>query len=299
MTSKCPPAKTIWKYVILGKSSAPTEGTDGDQKTGESSVPPPERNPTMAQLSCISFRPRKRRRSDLRFMPNRADDDEISAADASALLRKMSRPGPEETAPQATTGSCLPPTRRNGFRLLPIPARPQSARKLGRPEEAEKFIQSPPVRHPAYFRKNFIQLTGAYQPATGDEMVIGDRHYLLRPKKIKPQYIIVGFSAVILVAIVIIAAQFLSPTLPGVGNVVGVVLDEDGRPLKTGAQISLPEAGQRASVDGFGFFRFERVPTGTYVIRCQLPDGTLKTDNVSVVTDQVTTISLVLRPNSD
>ncbi|MDD4050845.1 MAG: PEGA domain-containing protein [candidate division Zixibacteria bacterium] len=280
-----------------GEIVGSAEGTGGGQKTGESSVPPPgaESDNGAAQLHKLSAEEAEKIRSS--FYAEREDDDEISAADASALLRKMSRPAPEETAPQAVPETPVADSTQR------IPVTPESneapiGQETQTPEEAEKFIQSPPVRHPAYFRKNFIQLTGAYQPVTGDELVIGDRHYLLRPKKIKPQYVIAGFSVITLVAIVIIAAQFLSPTLPGVGNVVGVVLDEEGRPLKTGAQISLPEAGQRASADGFGFFRFERVPTGTYVIRCQLPNGTLKTDNVSVVNDQVTTISLVLRQNS-
>ena len=280
-----------------GEIVGPAEETASGQKTGDSSVPPPtgETENGAAQLHKLSAEEAEKIRSS--FYAERDDDDEISAADASALLRKMSRPAPEETTPEGKPETPATDS------TQPIPAASDASetpvnQENEAPEEAEKFIQSPPVRHPAYFRKNFIQLTGAYQPVTGDEMVIADRHYLLRPKKIKPQYVIAGFSVITLVAIVIIAAQFLSPTLPGVGNVVGVVLDEEGRPLRTGAQISLPEAGQRASVDGFGFFRFERVPTGTYVIRCQLPNGTLKTENVSVVNDQVTTISLLLKSNS-
>jgi Flp pilus assembly protein TadD len=275
-------------------------GASGENAAGRKTEAGPESpDPTgtdngAPQLHKLSAEEAEKIRSS--FYAEPGDEDEISAADASALLRKMSGPPEEEPAPAPPPETPVVESTQGDSAAAGLTAASES-RETETSGETDKFIQSPPVRHPAYFRKNFIQLTGAYRPVTGDEVIIADRHYLLRPKKIKPQYIIGGFSVVVLVAIVIIAAQFLSPALPGVGNVVGVVLDQEGRPLKTGAQISLPEAGQNTSVDGFGFFRFERVPTGSYVIRCQLPDGTLRTDNVSVVNDQVTTISLIPKPN--
>lgn len=280
---------------ILGAQGESGSGPERKTENIGEPISPPEPESNTPQMHKLSAEEAEKIRSSFYAEPE--ETDEISAEDASALLRKMSGPPADEQVAEAPTEQ--PAT--EATQRITVPAAPE-ATAVDRPAEnsgePEGFNQSPPVRHPAYYRKNFIQLTGSYQPTAGDELIIGDRHFLLRPKRIKPQYVIGGFAAVLVVAIVIIAAQFLSPTLPGVGNVVGVILDQDGRPLRTGAKVSLPEAGQNATADGSGFFRFEQIPTGTYVIRYQLPDGTMKTDNVSVVNDQVTTIALVVRPNS-
>lgn len=284
-----------------GDETARTENAEsenvGEQEAedGSATPAPAEADGGTAQMHKLSAEEAEKIRSSFYAEPE--ESDEISAEDASALFRKMSGPPADEPSPEEPVEKPAAEATHK-IAIAAIPAAAAADHASPNPEEPEGFLQSPPVRHPAYFRKNVIQLTGAYLPATGDELVIGDRHYLLRPKKVKPQYIFAGFAAALLVAIVFIAAQFLSPTLPGVGDVVGVVVDQDGRPIRTGAKISLPEAGQNTTVDGFGFFRFEQVPTGTYVIRCQLPDGSLKTDNVSVIDDQVTTIALVPQPNA-
>jgi len=158
----------------------------------------------------------------------------------------------------------------------------------------EGVQKTPSVRRIAYFHKNFIQLTGAVHPSTGEELVIDDRYYLLKPKKIKHQYTIIAFSALLAILLFLIGRQFISPTLPGSGSVIGVALDEDGRPLISGSEVSLPEAGKKVKTDAQGFFRFDNVPTGTYFIRCSAPNETVGMDNVSVVNDKTTTLMISL-----
>jgi tetratricopeptide (TPR) repeat protein len=148
------------------------------------------------------------------------------------------------------------------------------------------------MRKVAYFHKNFIQLTGSVYPVSGEELVIDDRHYLLKPKIIKPQYAIAVFSALVVILMFVIGGQLISPTLPGNGSVIGIILDEDGQPLLSGAEISLPESGKKIISDAIGFFRFDNVATGVYVIQYTLPDGRIGTENISVADDEITLLSL-------
>gem|GEM_PF-2312167 len=172
----------------------------------------------------------------------------------------------------------------------PRPVNAQSVHDI--PQPGIVHSQSPAVRRVAYFHKNFIQLTGHSYPATGDELVIGELHYLLRPKKLKSKYVIGAFCVVLVLLLFAIGKQFLSPTLPGAGGIIGIVLDQDGRPYISGAQISLAETGKRVTSDAVGFFRFDKVPTGVYVVKFARPDGAAGTENVSVVNDLITTITL-------
>lgn len=161
-------------------------------------------------------------------------------------------------------------------------------------EPLPEIEPTPSVRRIAYFHKNFIQLTGPQNPKTGEEMTLEDRHYLLKQKKIKPQYTIATFVVALAILLFYAGSQFISPTLPGAGSIVGVLLDGDGRPFASSAEITLPEAGRKSLTDALGFFRFNDVATGTYVIRYQFPDGTVGTENISVVSSQITTLSLGL-----
>ncbi len=217
---------------------------------------------------------------------------EMTPADASAMLKKMTAGDPTMSQPTAgDAGSAdlpaAPPEQPAPItENLAVPTEGQDT------DQAVGIQQSPPVRHAAFFHKNFIQLAGGYPLASGDEILIGDRHYLLRPKKIEQKYIIAAFAAVIVIVMVIVGSQLLSPTLPGNGNIVGLVLDQEGRPMLNGIEITLPEAGRRAEVDALGFFHLTDVPTGTYLLKCKLVDGSVRSENISVVGDEVTTVTL-------
>jgi len=155
-----------------------------------------------------------------------------------------------------------------------------------------KPVRSAPSRNIAYFHKNFIQLTGNVHPINGEELVIEDRHYILRPKRIKPQYTIGAFVILVAILLIIIGKQFISPTMPGSGTLVGVILDDSGRPLANGITLALPATGQSTVSDAFGFFRFNDIPTGTYVIRYSLDDGRTGEEQVSVASDDLTVLSM-------
>jgi len=233
------------------------------------------------ELTKLSAEQAEKIRSSL--VNNTDEDIMVTPEDASSMLHKMAKITPESTSenredfPQAEE-------------TPPIAAPAQNPQAI--PEDLPETQKSPAIRHIAYFHKSFIQLTGSYLPATGDEFVVNDRHYVLKPKKFKPQYSIAAFSIIIILLLFMIGKQFISPTLPGEGSIIGILLDEDGQPFLVGAEIALPEAGKKTETDALGFFRFNDVATGSYIIRYTLPDGQIGTGNISVVNDEITTLTL-------
>lgn len=165
--------------------------------------------------------------------------------------------------------------------------------------ELEDVQRTPSVRRIAYFHKNFIQLTGNIFPVSGDDMIIGEHHYLLKPKRIKREFAVAAFSILVALLLFIAGKQFISPTLPGKGTLIGIALDKSGRPLSSGSEISLPETGKKTQTDAHGFFRFNDVGTGSYLIRCSTPDGLVVSENASIIGDQISTISIQLTRNEE
>ncbi len=230
---------------------------------------------------------------NIRSSMMREDSEFATPEDASLLLQNLRKSGDgpslerqnEDPAPPAFNASeDAPDSTEAGGPEIESP--PETKPDLPR------AVRTTPIRNIAYFHKNFIQLTGNVHPIAGEEMRIDERAYVLRPKRIKPQYTITAFAILAAIFLFIIGKQFISPTVPGSGSVVGLILDDSGRPLAKGLQLKIPEIGKMAVSDAAGFFRFDGVETGTYVIEFTLPDGRVGTENVSVAADEVTTMSM-------
>ncbi|MCK5126768.1 MAG: tetratricopeptide repeat protein [candidate division Zixibacteria bacterium] len=151
---------------------------------------------------------------------------------------------------------------------------------------------APPVRRIAFFHKNFIQLTGPFNPAAGEELVVGERHYLLKPKKIKNHYTIAAYAVMMVIILFLVGKQFITPTMPGQGTIIGMLLDEDNRPFINGIKITIPESGKKVVSDPLGFFRFESVPPGVYKLHYTLADGTTLVETISVADGEITMLTL-------
>ena len=95
------------------------------------------------------------------------------------------------------------------------------------------------VRGVAYFKKNFIQLAGTTNLHNGDEITVNDRPYLLRPKKLSRKVTIGVFASALVILLTIIGAQFISPTVSGDGEIIGMILDVDGEPYLEGARVNI------------------------------------------------------------
>lgn len=220
------------------------------------------------------------------------DSEYISAEDASSIVHEMVKSTDGPTLQRNTPASNSSANHNSSKSDSIEPSAQDNAPFPVQQSVAAATHKSAPIRKVAYFHKNFIQLTGQIRPSSGEELVIEDRHYLLKPKKIKPQYTIGVFAVLVVILLFIAGKQFISPTMPGQGAVIGIILDDTGRPILTGIELSIPKAGKDISSDAIGFFRFDEIPTGVYEIHYSLPDGRSGVENISVADNQITTLTV-------
>jgi len=284
----------------LCSEQAGADDPDDDGPIGQTTPPPPafdrpdddvEKKPESSQSAGSSIkRLSDEQVNNIRSNLLNGNSEYVSAQDASSIIHDLSKSSEGPTLQRQNSDNSVESVKKDTPEVPPpatVP-RPENARS----QDDLPAPKTAPMRKVAYFHKNFIQLTGSVHPTTGEEMVIDDRHYLLKQKKIKPQYTIGMFSILVVLLLFVIGKQFISPTLPGDGTIIGVILDETGRPLINGAEIALPESGQKTVSNPIGFFRFDQVPTGVYVVRYTLPDGKVGTENISVAKDDITMLSL-------
>ncbi|UCD94605.1 MAG: tetratricopeptide repeat protein [Candidatus Zixiibacteriota bacterium] len=153
------------------------------------------------------------------------------------------------------------------------------------------------MRGIAYFHSNLIQLAGKPFLHDGDEVIVNNKHYLLRPKRINKNILFGGLGAVLLIALVVFMSQFMTPTLSGDGEIVGLILDKNGKPYLEGARVSLVALDKSTTSNAQGFFRFELIPTGTYEVVYELGDRYIGQGNATVTAGQTTLMTFGdLRP---
>ena len=168
---------------------------------------------------------------------------------------------------------------------------PNNITPIQDPAQLPPVEKAPRVRGVAYYKNNFIQVAGSPHFHSGDEIVINGRPYLLRPKKLSKRVTIGAFAAVLVIVLTIIGAQFISPTVSGDGAIIGMILDEYGQPYLEGARVSLPGLNKAVMTNPQGFFKIDRVPTGTYEVRYDLNGVYVGSGNITVTEGQTTLMS--------
>lgn len=281
---------------VVNDQTAPPPPTDAESKNSDDEetelpISKPIQKLSDEQINSI--------RSSMMGEESDSESEYATPEDASLLLHNLRKSGvspePEqkEDVPQEP-----PPVTPNDEPVASAPP-PSTPEPDDQPEPKPEtkpgvtpIVRTTPIRNIAYFHKNFIQLTGNIRPVAGAELRIDNRTYVLRQKRIKPKYAITAVAVLAAIFLFIIGKQFISPTVPGNGTVVGVILDNHGRPLVKGIKFKIPEIGKTAVSDGAGFFHFDDVATGTYIIEYTLPDGRVGTGNVSVAANEVSTITM-------
>jgi tetratricopeptide (TPR) repeat protein len=177
-----------------------------------------------------------------------------------------------------------------------------SARNKKRDERAVRPIPDPAVeetstqkthkmRGIAHFRSNTIQLAGKPFLHDGDEVIVNSKHYLLRPKKINKNMLFGGVGAAVLIFLIVIISQFMTPGVSGDGEIVGLILDNNGKPYLEGARVSLVGLDKSTTSNAQGFFTFELIPTGTYEVVYELGDRYIGYGNATVTAGQTTLLT--------
>jgi tetratricopeptide (TPR) repeat protein len=269
--------------------NAPTRNADRETGAADGEDMPSPKSPGIQKLSEEQI---NNIRSSM--MKREGSDSEFATPeDASMILHNLRKSGDGPAMERQHEDSEPPPV--SSSQSVPEPVE-SNLPETDTPPEAKpdppRGVKTTPIRNIAYFHKNFIQLTGNVHPVAGEELRIDERAWVLRPKRIKPQYTITAFAILAAIFLFIIGKQFISPTVPGSGSIVGLILDNSGRPLAKGLQLRIPEIGKTAVSDAAGFFRFDGVETGTYIVEFTLPDGRVGQENVSVAANELTTVSM-------
>lgn len=147
-------------------------------------------------------------------------------------------------------------------------------------------------RKPAYFYKSYIQLSGEPRLHDHDEVVIGDRAWVLRRKSFNPAMVIAVASPIAALILFLIALQFVGPTNPGDGTMIGMVIDEYAQPFVHGATIRLPEVGRTYTSNPEGFFITDHLPSGNYKVEWVVDGDVVGESYATVVEGKVTTLTI-------
>ncbi|MFQ6113175.1 MAG: tetratricopeptide repeat protein [bacterium] len=153
-------------------------------------------------------------------------------------------------------------------------------------------VMAKPDKGIAYFYRNYIQVLGRHEFFAGDLLQIGNRTYELMPKRFNRKVFLA--TAVVLSALVLflIGSQFVSDTATGNGEIIGMVLDENGQPYVRGATITFAELGRSVKSNSQGFFRSGPIPKGSHKIEYRVDGKVIKVDYATVVSDKITMLSL-------
>ncbi len=154
-----------------------------------------------------------------------------------------------------------------------------------------KIQRSQKARGIAYYRNNIIQLAGKPFLHENDEIVVNEKPYLLKPKKIDKRLIYGLVAAAVLVVMIGVVSLLVQGGIGGEGEIVGMVLDEYTQPYLEGAVVSIPSLGKKTRTNAQGFFHFEGVPTGTYKIVYQVSGDVYGEGNATVTGGHLTMAS--------
>jgi tetratricopeptide (TPR) repeat protein len=145
------------------------------------------------------------------------------------------------------------------------------------------------VRGLAHFRGNSIKLVGNPFLHEGDEIQVNDKPYLLKPKKYDKRVLFGAAAAFLVIVFSIIAIQIARDgTLSGDGEIVGMILDDSGRPFLEKARVSIPSLNKTTMSNAQGFFIFQKIPTGTYELVFELNPDVIYHGNATVTSNQLT-----------
>ncbi len=149
----------------------------------------------------------------------------------------------------------------------------------------------------AYFYKNFIQVVSSQAIHPDDELLLNDRCYELKPKRIGSGAIIGGSVVLFAIILVIVGSLFVSDMDRGTGEILGMALDDGGQPYVQGSRIKLPDLGISVRSNPQGFFRFDEVAPGTHRIEYHFPGRPATAEYTTVAAGEVSMITL--KPSVD
>ncbi|MEK7775070.1 MAG: tetratricopeptide repeat protein [Candidatus Zixiibacteriota bacterium] len=215
----------------------------------------------------------------------------ISDRDKGELLSKLSKLNGE-----TATATMAPPSQK----ATPSPSISPKSSTVAPNDHIE---DAPPAvarraRGIAYFYKNWVQIVTSYPLHADDEIVMGDRAYILRPKKLSGSTKMTLGAILGGIAILITAMVMVSGNGTGAGSIIGMVLDADGKPFIQGAVIQITESGLRTESNGIGMFRLDDVPKGSHKLDIAVAGKVVGSDFATATDNDLTMTVLRVTPAS-
>lgn len=168
-----------------------------------------------------------------------------------------------------------------------------SDQDIARPTMAKK------TRGIAYYYKNYIQIVGSIEMHDNDELIVNERPYALKRKRVSPQVgwgIGIGALAVVML---VFASLFIKDAGSGLGEVTGIVLDENSQPYVQGATVRFPDLGINVTSNPAGFFRSGDVPEGTHKIQYFVNGAMIGEDYATTINGDLTMVALRPRQTTE
>lgn len=262
------------------------------QLIGDSAPPPPPvsdyESPALSQATTEKIAPASKEKAEFKKL----SQEELADIRKNLYQAngKSDLPPKENFLPE-NPGQPMPDylKSKNGFKPSEASVEHSEAiRSIEDPALAVGVQRANKVRGIAYFKSNFIQIVGNPYLHAGDEITVNDKHYLLKPKKLGRKATIGLFAGGLAIILLIIGLQFISPTVSGKGEIVGMILNENSQPYLEGARVTIPALNKTTKSNSQGFFRFELIPTGSYELVYELSGNRVGRANTTVTSDQTT-----------
>ncbi len=166
-------------------------------------------------------------------------------------------------------------------------------------QDAPRPTMAKKTRGIAYYYKNYIQIVGSIEMHDNDELIVNERPYALKKKRMSSH---VGWGlgiGALSVVMLIFASLFIKDAGSGLGEVTGIVLDENSQPYVQGATIRFPDLGINVVSNPAGFFRSGDVPEGTHKIQYFVNGSMIGEDYATTVNGDLTMVALRPKQTSE
>lgn len=147
----------------------------------------------------------------------------------------------------------------------------------------------------AYLQGNMIKLTGGVKLHPGDQIIIGEKEFSLRVGKGKKTWIYLSAAVTILAVLMLLFPLLISKHH---ATLVGIVIEENAGRIVPGTTITIKELNRSVRSNELGFFIFESLPTGSYVLDIASEGHQSRSEKIEIVETRPLTLQVNLTPSA-
>jgi Flp pilus assembly protein TadD len=147
----------------------------------------------------------------------------------------------------------------------------------------------------AYLQGNMIKLTGGVKLHPGDQIKIGDKEFALRAGKRKKTWLYLSAAVIVLAAFLFLTPFFKSGHD---ATLVGIAIEENSGRIIPGTTITLKELNRTVQSDEHGFFVFESLPPGSYVLNIASENHQSRNEKIEIAKNRSLTLQVNLIPSA-